>query len=98
MSVYLVMALDVHDPERYAQYAAGAGEALAPFKIKRLSVDSDPTVYEGEKPGQKLAIIEFESQDAFDQFYNSPAYQEVIGHRHAASTSKFIMTMEAAEG
>ena len=96
MSVYVVMAIDVKDPELYAKYVEGAGKALRPFNVKRLSTDASPVVFEGEQPANKIAIIEFESQEAFDQFYASPAYREVVGIRHAAADTKFIMTMKPA--
>lgn len=98
MSVYLVMAVEVTDSELYAKYVAGAAKALKPFNLTRLSADSEPTVYEGRQPANRLAIIEFESQEKFDEFYRSDAYQEVIGLRLAAADTKFIMTMKPPAG
>lgn len=94
MSIYLLMAVDVKDPDLYAQYVEGAGKVLQSYDIKRLSFDANPTLYEGAIPANKVAILEFESQEKFDEFYNSDAYQQVIGIRHAASETKFIMTMK----
>lgn len=98
MSVYLVLAIDIKDAELYAQYAAGAGEALKPFRPRRISVDRNPKLYEGEQPANNLAIIEFESQEKLDEFFASDAYQKVIGIRHAAAETRFIMAMKAYEG
>jgi uncharacterized protein (DUF1330 family) len=47
---------------------------------KYLVVDFEPKDMDGQsRPG--LAVVEFESVKAAEDFYNSPAYQEIVGLR-----------------
>ena len=97
MSVYLLAAIEIHDREAYAAYSQRARQALAPFKIRTLSLESSPTVYEGTQPANFMMLIEFESQQALEEFYASDAYAIARPMRHAASTTKFIMAMKPFE-
>lgn len=97
MSVYLVGAIDVHDQDLYAKYAEGARAALTPISFELLSGDSQPTVLEGTQPAGKLFIFKFNSQEDLDRFFNSEEYQNVIGFRHMASDTKFLMVMKGVD-
>lgn len=94
MAVYLVLAIDVADSETYKLYSNGALESLAGFNFEIVSGDDHPVVYEGSQPANHLSIIKFDSQEAFEEFYNSDAYRKVVPHRVASSDTKFIMLMK----
>jgi uncharacterized protein (DUF1330 family) len=94
MSIYLLAAIDIHDRAAYSLYSQQARIALAPFSVRTLTIDPEPTVYEGTQPANFMMLIEFESQDALEAFYASEAYGIARPMRHAASTTKFIMGMK----
>jgi uncharacterized protein (DUF1330 family) len=96
MSVYLVGAIDVHDHEVYKKYSEGAREALSIVPFEMLSGDSQPRVLEGAQPAGKLFIFKFNSHEDVDKFFKSEAYQKVIGYRHSASDTRFLMAMQGA--
>ncbi len=58
---------------------------------KILAFDEQSEVVEGEPPGTRTVLIEFESRDAFRAWYDSAAYQEVIGMRHEAAPGTMIV-------
>jgi len=98
MPAYLMGMMEITDPETFALYGAAAAKALAPFegRFKRLAStrENPPTVYEGDAPASYMFIFEFESRDVFEEFYNSPAYQEALAIRLRASKPTAIMVME----
>ena len=95
--VFLVGAIDIHDPDEYAKYRDGVYEALAPFNVEVLSVDGQPEVLEGRQPGGHQFIIKFESSEAVHSFYNSANYRKIIDHRHRASETRFLMVMKSVD-
>lgn len=94
MSVYLVGAIEVRDPEGYARYREGVAAALAPFEgLEMLSVDDHPEMIEGAQPANHLFLIRFRSAEQVRDFFASEPYQRVIAHRHGSSEARFLMTM-----
>jgi len=98
MPAYLVGIMEITDPEMFKLYGETAARALAPYegRWRRLAStrQSDPFVYEGEAPASYMFIFEFDSREIFEEFYNSPAYQEAVAIRKKATVTKSIMVME----
>jgi uncharacterized protein (DUF1330 family) len=85
MSTYLVVNSTIDDPELLNEYVQAAGATLGIVPLKVLAVDTDCTTIEGEPSGPRTVILEFESEDDFRTWYESPEYQAIIGMRHAAT-------------
>ncbi len=80
MAAYVVVNLTVNDPATFEQYRAVVVPLILNSGGKYLAVDFEPMDLDGTSlPG--LAIVEFESVEAVQRFYNSPEYQAVIGLR-----------------
>lgn len=88
MAVYFIVQEKVNDPEGLAEYGAKAGPTLAGTKSKALAVDNDVTVIEGDWHGSRVVVLEFEDEEAFRSWYYSPAYQEAVKLRFAATDSR----------
>lgn len=85
MPYYLVFNYDITDPEMFDKYQQATGKANpADFGIKPLVIDHEPNDIEGQS-GQRLNILEFESEQAAMAFYNSPEYQAVVDFRKNAT-------------
>jgi len=80
MAAYVVINLDVTDPETFEKYRAVATPLVMNSGGKYLAVDLAPVDLDG-KSRQALAIVEFESVEAAKHFYNSPEYQAIIDLR-----------------
>jgi uncharacterized protein (DUF1330 family) len=76
MAVYAIFNYDVADSDGYKSYQALAGASFAGRTFKVLAVDPSTTV-----------ILEFETKEAFDDWYGSPEYQSAVGTRLAATTN-----------
>lgn len=99
MSAYIITSIDVHDPETYATYREKARAVLRSFRIRShiLSpLEEPPVVLEGEAPGH-LVVMEFDSMEEIDRFYNSPEYQEAVPYRQASATTHYVIAVNGKE-
>lgn len=85
MPAYFVVSSSITDEALLGEYLQGAGATLGIVPVKVLSVDTECETIEGDPPGSRTVILEFESKDDFRTWYDSPAYQEVRPKRLAAT-------------
>jgi uncharacterized protein (DUF1330 family) len=95
MSVYLVVNSTIDDPELLDEYMQAAGASLGVVPLTLLALDAASTTIEGEPAGPRTVILEFESEDDFRTWYDSPEYQAIIGKRHAATTGFAVLVQGA---
>ena len=57
-------------------------------RVPVIAPDNEVQVVEGEWHGARLVLLEFEDEAAFREWYDSPAYQEALKLRMAASDSR----------
>ena len=91
MSTYLVVNSTIDDPELLATYVEAAGATLGIVPLKLLAIDTASTPVEGQAPGPRTVILEFESEEDFHTWYDSPEYQAIVGKRHAATTGFAVL-------
>ena len=87
----MIVNSTVDDPALLEEYVRGAGATFGTVPINVLAVDSDTTPVEGTAAGSRTVILEFESEDDFRTWYDSPTYQAIVGKRHAATTGFAIL-------
>jgi uncharacterized protein (DUF1330 family) len=91
MSAYFVFVRDkMKDPAAYAAYGQKAGASLASHPARPLAVNGALTSIEGQCP-DGVVIIEFPSVEAAKAWYDSPAYQEAVGQRLAATEGRAVI-------
>lgn len=87
---YWVAQVQVHDPDRYALYAKGAGEAFAKHGGRALARGGRLHWLEGaERP--RGVIIEFDSMEAAQACYQSSEYQDARRHREGAADFHLVL-------
>ena len=91
MTAYVVAKLTITDRDTYASYGNGFMAAFTPFGGKLLSVDEAPEVIEGEWRCTRTVLLEFPSKAVMKAWYASPAYQDIVRHRFAASTADIVL-------
>jgi uncharacterized protein (DUF1330 family) len=97
MSVYLVGAIDIVNPDGYEKYRAGQGALFAEHGLELLSGDDHPEILEGAKPAGHLFIVKFSSMDKLHAFFGSDTYQSIVHHRHESANTRFIMAMRGPD-
>jgi len=91
MSTWFVAQLEIRDRERYSQYEAGFLEIFQQYDGRLVAVDEAPRVVEGDWPWTRTVMLEFPDDDAARRWYDSPEYQELVKHRHAASSGNAVL-------
>lgn len=80
---YILLTEDVKDPAGMAEYGKVASQAMAGAKL--LAFDQKAEVIEGTWHGTQTVLLEFESEQAAKDWYNSDAYQAAVKLRQAAA-------------
>ncbi len=93
MACYLVVNARITDPEGLAAYSAAAGPTLAGHTVKPIVVNNNAEVLEGTPAGERVVILEFPDRAALKAWYDSDAYQAIIGMRHS-STDGFAVIVD----
>ena len=88
---YLVGQITVTNPEAYAVYASQVPQTIATFGGKYLVRGGHATQLEGQAQGERNVVIEFSSREIAEAWYNSDAYQAIIGHRTNNSTGALAL-------
>jgi uncharacterized protein (DUF1330 family) len=86
MSSYFVVNASVTDLAKLNEYQAAVGPTLAGHELKILAATNEAETIEGVPSGSRVVILEFPSKEAFRAWYDSPAYQAVIGLRFAGTS------------
>ncbi len=92
MAAYLIFDVEVTDPTLRDEYAKLANESLAPFRSKTMIHGGTVEVLEGNWEPKTLVMLEFESTEQAQQWYQSPAYtkaKDIL--RRAASTNVILV-------
>ena len=88
---YIVNQVVVHDPQRYAEYAALGRGAVAQYGGRILAGGGRVETLEGEPVPSRLVVIEFPNFDAAVAYYRSPEYQAAKAMRGDAATVRFAV-------
>ena len=88
---YVVAEITVTDPEAYKQYAATVAPTVAKFGGKYLVRGGQTVAVEGDPPGGRIVVIEFDNLAAARAFEDSPEYQAVAPLRHKAARSRVFL-------
>jgi uncharacterized protein (DUF1330 family) len=87
---YVVVDMDVTDPDRYATYRELATAAVAAAGGRYLARGGATEVLEGAREPSRMVILEFPDMEAARAWYGSPAYVEARAAREGAATGSFI--------
>jgi uncharacterized protein (DUF1330 family) len=91
MTAYCIFHITINDPVRYADYAKHTPRVIAEHGGRMLVRGGDPEIMEGSPPGQRVVVLEFPDRTAAKAFYNSAAYQSIIGIRQGASVAHGVI-------
>jgi uncharacterized protein (DUF1330 family) len=91
MSAYVIVDIEVHDPEGFKPYLEQAPATVAAHGGRYVARGVTPDVLEGDWAPKRLTILEFPDADAAHAWHASPEYQELKAIRQAASTTRAIV-------
>ncbi len=85
MPAYMVVQINITDPDKFAQYREAVPHVVQSFGGRYLTRGAQVEVLEGRHDGRRLVLFEFSSMDAIRQFWNSPEYVKVKPLRENAA-------------
>jgi uncharacterized protein (DUF1330 family) len=91
MSAYVLVDIDVVDPEAYEEYKKLAPPTIAAYGGRYIVRGGHAETMEGEWKLNRLVILEFESVARAKQWLDSPEYSAIRDMRHQAAKSNMII-------
>lgn len=90
MTGILVGEIEVHDPDKYKEYAAKVPAVVAQYGGQYLVRGGDMEVLEGEWPDRRIVVIRFPSMARAREWYFSSEYEPLKAVRMSASTGNLV--------
>jgi uncharacterized protein (DUF1330 family) len=90
MTAYMLIRVNVTDPERYRQYMALTPAILAQYGGRFIARGGKSTTLEGPEESRRLALVEFPTLELAKAFYASPEYQAAKALRDGACEAEFV--------
>ena len=94
MAAYVVVKVEVSDPEPFKRYQQLASASVEKFGGKFLVRGGAMVDLEGSFAAPRMVVLEFASLDRATNWYHSDEYRKAIAARQGAAT----FTMVALEG
>ena len=91
MAGYIVVDIEITDPNEYQTYAKQTAATIERYGGKFVVRGGEPETLEGDWKTKRLVIIEFPSIEQAKAWYNSPEYSAIIGIRHHSAISKMLL-------
>ena len=91
MAAYIVVEVDVKDPERYADYRSMVPASLAVYGGKFLIRGGQVENLEGDWEPQRFVMIQFDSVEQAKRWWDSEEYREARNLRQATSDTRMIV-------
>ena len=91
MSAYVIVSVDVHDPEGYEEYKARSTAAAAAHGARFLARGGAVEVLEGTLGKPRVVVLEFPSVEAARRWWDSPEYAEARAIRQRTAATDMIV-------
>lgn len=88
---YVIFSETTTDEARFSAYVEKAVPTVLESGGRPIIFHDGPEVLEGKWNGARIVVVEFPSVEAARNWYHSPAYQAVIGERHASADANAII-------
>ena len=95
--IYVIAQLSIHDRARYERYAGAFMEVLRHHGGRLLVSDESPRVIEGTWPHDKVVVLSFADEAAFEAWASSDAYRAIAVDRIAASEGPVLVVRGIAQ-
>jgi uncharacterized protein (DUF1330 family) len=91
MSVYVIAQGKIENRGLLDQYGAKVVPTIKSHQGRIVAFDEEPEVIEGSIDHPRTVILEFPSMTAFQVWYNSPEYQEILPLRLKSTPGSLIV-------
>jgi len=91
MTVYVIVQLKMIDRAAYDRYQARFFDVFRKFNGRLLSADENPAVQEGVWNFDKIVLMSFPDETAFQAWAESPEYLEISKDRKAGAQGVVLL-------
>lgn len=91
MAAYIVVQIEITDPETFETYRAQVPATLEPYGGEYIVRGGDMEILEGEWATPRCVILRFPDMDAAKAWHASTEYQDPKALRQAASKGNMIV-------
>lgn len=91
MTAYVILDVEVIDPEGYKEYLKLAPEAVKLFGGKYIVRGGQNETLEGDWQPKRLVVLEFPSSEQAKNWLNSPEYAPARALRHQYAQSNVVV-------
>lgn len=91
MSAYVIALINVTDPEGYEPYREMAPSSIAKYGGRYLARAGRSEVLEGETADNRFVVLEFESYERAQEWWNSPEYEAAKPYRRKSATATIML-------
>ena len=85
MPAYLIGHITIKNQEKWNTYVEGVGRSIIPFNAEILFRGRRAKVLAGDHPHEHTVVIKFADEATLQDWFDSPAYQELIPIRDEAA-------------
>ena len=90
MSAYLIVDLEIVEPEAWERYRAAVPAVVASYGGEYLTRGGATTILEGDWKPRRVIVVRFPDKQALDSFWNGATYQPLKELRHRAARANII--------
>ncbi len=96
MAAYLVVNIEVTDPEHYAEYARLVPATLAAFGGRYLARGGRAETLEGVVAAKRVVVVEFPTYDKAKEWWDSELYRGPKELRRRTANASILLVEGAA--
>ena len=94
MAGYVIVDVEVRDPEAYREYTQAVPATLEPFGGRFIVRGGAYETLEGDWRPQRIVVIEFPSFERAKAWHASPEYQAILPLRLRHARTNFLTVVE----
>jgi len=91
MTAYVIVDIEVIDPEEYKEYVKLAPETVKLYSGKYIARGGRAETLEGNWQAKRLVILEFPSVEQAKNWLNSPEYAPARALRHQYARTNMVV-------
>lgn len=91
MPAYVVVNIEVHDPERYKDYIKMSPASIAQYGGRFIARGGRAEALEGDTPARRVVVLEFPSYDQAKTWHASAEYADAKKLRQAIATTSMLL-------
>lgn len=90
MAVYIVVDIEITDPQQYEAYKRLTPATIAAHGGKYLARGGKTITLEGGWQPQRLVVLEFENMERVNEWWNSPEFAALKEMRLQSARASFV--------